>query len=134
VNVNWRDNSITQADLCFGGFWLPGRLERRSGLSTLLLRGYPPINPGALFKNGLLPTLPRFLSEVTGNEQSCFADAVPFAQTAVGGPLPATADLVPPIPDFAPSEKTQIETGSDLVADDTSGIDIPVIFLGSELG
>ena len=56
------------------------------------------------------------LSEVGSYETGRFAGVVPFSSVTVGGPLPNAADLVPPIPDFAPADKTQINTVSDLVA------------------
>jgi hypothetical protein len=68
------------------------------------------------FKNGSLPApYNTFLSEVTGYERSGFAGAVPFAKTTVGGPLPDASSLVPPIPDFAPADKKEINFVSDLV-------------------
>lgn len=56
------------------------------------------------------------LSEVGSFELGRFAGAVPFATTAVGGPLPETDTLDPPIPADAPPDKSQINTVSDLVA------------------
>ncbi len=67
-------------------------------------------NVAAFMANG------PYLSEVSGYEQSNFAGAVPFAKTTVGGPLPATNSLIPPIPAFAPPDKNQINFVSDLVA------------------
>jgi len=65
------------------------------------------------FKNGLLPPpLDKFLSEVSGYEQSYFAGAVPFAQTTVGGPLPDETSL----PFGPPPDGSTIDTVSDLVA------------------
>jgi pimeloyl-ACP methyl ester carboxylesterase len=57
-----------------------------------------------------------YLSEVSGYEQSQYAGAVPFSRTTVGGPLPATNQLNPPIPPSAPPDKSKIEFVSDLVA------------------
>jgi len=58
----------------------------------------------------------QLLSEVGSFELGRFAGAVPFSRTSVGGPLPDTSALIPPIPEFAPPDKSEIITVSDLVA------------------
>jgi pimeloyl-ACP methyl ester carboxylesterase len=57
-----------------------------------------------------------YLSEVGSYDLGQFAGAVPFAKTAVGMPLPPTNLLNPPIPPFAPLDKSKIEFVSDLIA------------------
>ncbi len=70
------------------------------------------------FKNGTLPApYNTFLSQVSAYyDEFQFAAAVPYAKTTVGGPLPTTDNLNPPIPSFAPDDKKNINFVSDLVA------------------
>jgi pimeloyl-ACP methyl ester carboxylesterase len=67
-------------------------------------------NVDALKANG------PYLDEVGAYELGEFAGAVPFSTTSVGGPLPPTNLLNPPIPAFAPLDKKAINFVSDLVA------------------
>jgi pimeloyl-ACP methyl ester carboxylesterase len=70
------------------------------------------------FKNGTLSApYNTFLSQVSAYyDEFQFAAAVPYATTTVGGPLPAASQLNPPIPNFAPADKKEINFVSDLVA------------------
>lgn len=70
------------------------------------------------FKNGTLPApYNTFLSQVSlYYDEFQFAGAVPFVPTTVAGPLPATNELNPPIPSFAPDDKKEVKFVSDLVA------------------
>jgi len=57
-----------------------------------------------------------YFDEVPHYEVDQFCGAVPYSTNSVGGPLPATSSLNPPIPAFAPPDKNQINFVSDLVA------------------